>query len=34
VIGLDTNVLLRYLLGDDTAQAARADRELERDERF
>jgi predicted nucleic-acid-binding protein len=34
VIGLDTNVLLRYLLRDDTAQAARADRELERDERF
>jgi predicted nucleic-acid-binding protein len=34
VIGLDTNVLLRYLLEDDTAQAARARRELERDERF
>jgi predicted nucleic-acid-binding protein len=34
VIGLDTNVLLRYLLEDDTAQAARAARELERDERF
>jgi predicted nucleic-acid-binding protein len=34
VIGLDTNVLLRYLLKDDTAQAARAERELERDERF
>lgn len=32
--GLDTNVLLRYLLRDDPAQAARADRELERDERF
>jgi hypothetical protein len=30
VIGLDTNVLLRYLLKDDAAQAARA----ERDERF
>jgi predicted nucleic-acid-binding protein len=34
VIGLDTNVLLRYLLKDDPAQAARAERELERDERF
>jgi len=34
VIGLDTNVLLRYLLRDDPAQAARADRELERGERF
>lgn len=34
MIGLDTNVLLRYLLRDDAAQAARADRELERDERF
>ena len=32
--GLDTNVLLRYLLHDDPAQAARAERELERDERF
>lgn len=32
--GLDTNVLLRYLLRDDPAQAARATRELERDERF
>lgn len=32
--GLDTNVLLRYLLRDDPAQAARAARELERDERF
>jgi predicted nucleic-acid-binding protein len=34
VTGLDTNVLLRYLLRDDPGQAARADRELERDERF
>jgi len=34
VIGLDTNVLLRYLLRDDAAQAARAAREIERDERF
>jgi predicted nucleic-acid-binding protein len=34
VTGLDTNVLLRYLLEDDTAQAVRAGRELERDERF
>jgi len=34
VIGLDTNVLLRYLLKDDAAQAARAEREIERDERF
>ena len=34
MIGLDTNVLLRYLLVDDAAQAARAGRELERDERF
>lgn len=34
MIGLDTNVLLRYLLEDDAAQAARAARELERDERF
>lgn len=32
--GLDTNVLLRYLLADDAAQAARAARELERDDRF
>lgn len=32
--GLDTNVLLRYLLKDDAAQAARAERELEQDERF
>ena len=31
---LDTNVLLRYLLRDDPAQAQRAARELERDERF
>jgi predicted nucleic-acid-binding protein len=34
VIGLDTNVLLRYFLRDDPTQAARADRELARDERF
>jgi predicted nucleic-acid-binding protein len=34
VTGLDTNVLLRYLLKDDAAQAARAERELEQDERF
>lgn len=34
MIGLDTNVLLRYILKDDAAQAARAERELERDERF
>jgi predicted nucleic-acid-binding protein len=34
VIGLDTNVLLRYLLKDDVAQAGRAERELERGERF
>ena len=34
MIGLDTNVLVRYLVRDDAAQAARADRELERDERF
>jgi predicted nucleic-acid-binding protein len=34
VIGLDTNVLLRYLVRDDPAQVARADRALERDERF
>jgi predicted nucleic-acid-binding protein len=34
VIGLDSNVLLRYLLRDEPAQAARAARELERDERF
>ena len=32
--GLDTNVLLRYLLRDDLAQAGRADHEIERDERF
>ena len=32
--GLDTNVLLRYLVRDEPAQAARATRELERDERF
>jgi predicted nucleic-acid-binding protein len=34
VTGLDTNVLLRYLLRDDPAQAARADREIERGDRF
>jgi len=34
VTGLDTNVLARYLLRDEPAQAARATRELERDERF
>lgn len=34
MIGLDTNVLLRYLLRDEPTQAARAARELERDERF
>jgi predicted nucleic-acid-binding protein len=34
VTGLDTNVLVRYLLRDDVAQAARAERELERGDRF
>lgn len=34
MIGLDSNVLLRYLLRDEPTQAARAARELERDERF
>jgi predicted nucleic-acid-binding protein len=34
VIGLDSNVLLRYLLRDDPAQAGRADREIEQGERF
>ncbi len=34
MIGVDTNVLLRYLLKDDAAQARRAERELERDDRF
>lgn len=34
MIGLDTNVLLRYFLRDDAAQAARADRELSRPDRF
>ena len=34
MIGLDTNVLLRYVLKDEAAQAACAARELERDERF
>ena len=32
--GLDANVLLRNLLKDDAAQAVRAEREIERDERF
>lgn len=32
--GLDTNVLLRYLLRDEPAQAGRADLEIERGERF
>ncbi len=32
--GLDTNVLVRYLVGDDPVQTTRARRELERDERF
>ncbi len=32
--GLDTNVLLRYLVRDEPAQATRAARELEREERF
>ena len=32
--GLDTNVLVRYLVRDEPAQAARATRELERDARF
>ena len=32
--GLDTNVLLRYLVRDEPTQAARATRELERDEHF
>jgi len=34
VTGVDTNVLLRYLVRDDPTQAARAARELERGERF
>jgi predicted nucleic-acid-binding protein len=34
MIGLDTNVLVRYIVRDNPAQAARADRELERPERF
>jgi predicted nucleic acid-binding protein len=34
VTGLDTNVLVRYLVRDEPTQAARATRELERDERF
>ena len=32
--GLDTNVLVRYLVRDEPTQAAQATRELERDERF
>jgi predicted nucleic-acid-binding protein len=32
--GLDTNVLVRYLVGDDPVQASRARREIERGERF
>jgi len=34
LIGLDTNVLLQYLIRDEPTQAAKADRELERNERF
>jgi predicted nucleic-acid-binding protein len=34
VTGLDTNVLVRYLVRDEPTQAARATRELEREERF
>jgi len=34
VTGLDTNVLLRYLVRDEPPPTARATRELERDERF
>ena len=34
MIGLDTNVLLRYLVHDEPGQAARAARELESDQRF
>jgi predicted nucleic-acid-binding protein len=34
VTGLDTNVLLRYLVRDEPTQAARSTRELEHDERF
>ena len=32
--GVDTNVLLRYIVRDEPTQAARASRELERGERF
>jgi predicted nucleic-acid-binding protein len=32
--GLDTNVLVRYLVGDDPIQASRARRAIERGERF
>jgi predicted nucleic-acid-binding protein len=34
VTGLDTNVLVRYIVRDEPAQAARAARQLEQDERF
>ena len=34
MIAVDTNVLLRYLLGDDEAQAERSRRVFERDERI
>jgi predicted nucleic-acid-binding protein len=34
VTGVDTNVLLRYIVRDEPTQAARAARELERGERF
>lgn len=34
MIGLDTNVLVRYVVRDDPAQAARADREIEAGERL
>jgi predicted nucleic-acid-binding protein len=34
VIGLDTNVLLRYVLRDEPVQAARAEREIEGGDRF
>jgi predicted nucleic-acid-binding protein len=32
--GLDTNALVRYLVGDDPIQASRARREIERGDRF
>jgi len=34
VTGVDTNVLVRYIVRDEPTQAARASRELERGERF